>query len=113
MINNDTLFDHFVGARRRGHRSAWSAPRNPVARQVYSRYVGSALVEPAERITETDVLDDSVMDNCGHCGEPDYAAMLGDGICSYCSHAALVDWEETQRAILREEYAMRGGPLVA
>ena len=110
MFSNEDLFDHFRTARYYGYRSGWTRPNRRV-RQVVSHYV-PVIPEPVETISETDVFDDSVYANCGECGEYDYAAMLSDGLCAHCLRAAYDDWQDTLAAIRREEYAMRGGPLV-
>ena len=110
MINNDSIFDHFRTARRYGYRSGWTRP-NRVALQRISQTFNLP-AEPVEMISETDVLDDSRYDQCGQCGENDYAAMLSDGICHYCHVENYNDWQDTLAAIRREEYARRGGPLV-
>lgn len=111
MINNDSLFDHFRSARRYGYRSGWTRPTYaPVAQRLSRIY--NLPAEPVETVSETDVLDDSRYEACGQCGETDYAAMLSDGICGRCERENHDDWQDTLRAIAREEYAMRGGPLV-
>lgn len=112
MINNDALFDHFRNSRKRGHRTGWSVP-NPILPRVTAHYgMAHGMPEPAQVIYEADMLDDSAYANCSDCGEHDYAAMLHNDLCSYCVHANSVEWQDTLAAINREEYAMRGGPLV-
>lgn len=110
MINNDSLFDHFRTARRYGYRSGWTRPNRTALQRISQTY--NLPAEPVEMISETDVYDDSRYDNCGQCGEYDYAAMLFNGICGRCERENYDDWQDTLAAIRREEYAMRGGPLV-
>ena len=110
MINNDSLFDHFRTARRYGYRSGWTRPNRTALQRISTLYNLSP--EPVETITETDVYDDSRYEECGQCGESDYAAMLHDGICGRCERENYDDWQDTLAAIRREEYARRGGPLV-
>ena len=98
MIDNDSLFDHFRVARRH-RRSGWGHVRNVSA--LYS--VIPAEVVPAETVGETDVLDDGRYDNCGECGDYDYAAMFTDGLCGHCLRD---EWRETLASVAREEYAL-------
>lgn len=115
MINNESLFDLYVGRRRNGWRNAFSAPRWATVAVTPAQSVTAVFLtahgqpEPPERITETDVHDDSAYDQCGDCGDYDYAAMLHNGVCSACEHANWQDWQDTIAAVGREEYAMRGG----
>lgn len=70
MINNDTLFTHFRSARRQG-RSGWARPIGTVRVTI-----PAPLPEPpAERITETDILDPDAhwfeTSECVYCGRTD------------------------------------------
>jgi hypothetical protein len=112
MINNESLFDLYVGRRHRGYRNAFSAPRwasipVPMVQSVTDVYIAShGLREPVETITETDMHDDSVYATCDECGVHDYAAMFHtDGLCAHCELANWQDWQDTMAAINREEYA--------
>jgi hypothetical protein len=115
MINNESLFDNFRTARYYGYRSGWDRKplKAPTPQRVSAYYgIGHGMPEPAETISETDVFEIHGYAECGQCGETDYAAMLSDGICQRCVNANYDDWQETLASIRREEYAMRGGPLV-
>lgn len=114
MINNETLFDHFRGARRRGYRSGWTAPVvNRVVVQHVSVFAGHGMPEPVETISETDVLDSerefwSGTVDCPYCGHTFDRIDTVDGeTCYPCDRANRQEWPDTVAAILREEAAMR------
>lgn len=104
MINNEDLMMGFRRARRH-HRSGWGTQTRTTHPIIL---VPVPAEPPLERITETDVFDDSVYAQCASCCESDYAAMLHDGMCARCERENYADWVDTIAAVLREEAAMRG-----